>query len=174
MHKDIGALAETNRLHLADWATGDSGVAQNGVHLDTQAQLADADTNYQSKRTGQIVVDVNATLTVANTLALVGTLQHSPDDGAGSPSGFVNVPAGTLLGTAHLGTGDITALAIGTVLQAAPSVKFVLGPIDLTRLERHVRLVVTPTFTNAADTAVVAVHVITGGSSIRPVDALAG
>lgn len=173
-NRDIGALAETNRLHLVAWSNTESGVEQNGGSVDTQAQLSDADTNYQVKRSGEIVADVAATLTAAETLDLVVQLQDADDDGTGSPDTWADVAAGVLLDTAHGGTGDLTAYALPQILQAAPDQKFSLGPIDLTRLRRHVRLQVTPTFSNVADTCVITVHMITGGSAIRPIDAAAG
>jgi hypothetical protein len=171
-NRDIGALAETNRLHLAYWTTTESAVEQDGAALDTHPQLG-AEWNVQAKRSGEIVIDVNATLTVAETLDLSVQLQDAADDGAGSPDTWADVAAGVLLDTAHGGTGDLTAYALPQILQAAPSQKFSLGPIDLTRLRRHVRLQVTPTFSNVADVASVSVHVITGGAAIRPIDASA-
>lgn len=170
--RDVGALANAGKLHLASIAFGDNGTPQNGGSVDTHPVLGDV--RMQALRSAQLHIFVDATLTVANTLDLTVNLQDAPDNGSDAPGTFADVPAGTLLDTIHGGTGDLTAFALDQILQAAPVQEFSLGPIDLTRLDRHVRVQVTPTFSNAADTALIAAFLVVGGSALRQVDTLVG
>jgi len=167
-NKDIGALASSSRLHLASISNADNGVAQDGASLDTQEALTDG--RAQSRRTAELVIDVSASLTAAATLDLVINLQHAPDDGAGSPGAFVDVPAGTLLGASDLGPGDLLADALAQIVQGTnDDQQYNIGPVDLSRLERHVRVQITPTF-SAADSAIIDADFVFGGTQLRPAD----
>lgn len=168
--KDIGGHVSSQKLHLASIAFADNGTPQNGSSIDAQPDIATTG-RYQALRSALFVVEVDATLAGSQTLDLTVNLQHAPDDGTGSPGAFVDVPAGTLLGTEHGGPGDISALALTQIVDTDPTLQVATLDVELARLERHVRLQVTPTFTGAGDSALISVYGVLGGPAIKPPDA---
>lgn len=178
--KDAGAYVEPVKLHLESIATGDSGVERNGDNFDVLRALDGAyaaagegrHQNFQSMKL-YLEVDATGTLTATDTLDISINLQHAPEDTTtpDTPGVFVDVPAGTLLAAVHLGPGDITDLAMTQMVGGTnETLRFVVD-VDLSRLERFVRVQYTPTFSNAADTAEVAMIGLLAGATILPVDA---
>lgn len=170
--KDIGAFADAVRSHLLNLTQAvESGVEQNGAGLDTGALLGDG--TPQQVRAAKLVVDADAvgTITGSDTVVVAVNLQHSPDDGAGSPAAFVDVPAGTLLAAIHSGPGDIADVTAFTLTGGGTESDKASYDVDLSRLERHVRAQITATFTGAGDECRLAAYFVTGHSSLLPVDA---
>lgn len=165
-NKDVGAYQNPQKLHLFVADSGNSGVEQDGGSVDSQPVYA-TEGNAQALRSAEIVIDVDAagSITGSETATLDVTLQDSADNAA-----WADVASDVLMGTEHGADAVPGAAALVLTGGGAEDGQVRFG-VELARLRRYVRVQLTVTLSNAADSARVACYALAGGAAIRPADA---